>query len=363
MNRIFSITKKDLAQISRNRFVAVISLLVIVFFAIVYNFLPSDVNETLKLGFYLEIDEATAEEYGLSGGRDEIAARFEETSGEDAQEGLELVWADSLQDLERIVEDEEVSAGISLDLTGQEPDLVLYVSSKAPAEIIDASEAITAEIGYALIGYELPADFEATVIGPDMMGQQVPMRDRLRVMLLAFIFILELYGLGNLLVEEIQHKTAEALLVTPVTLQDFISAKAVTGIIIAFTQGLILAFLIQAISLDTWLAIIILLLLGAAMTVGLAFIIGAVSRDFMSMVMISFIPFMVLMIPSLVLLDPGLNSPILKAIPTYYLVVPLNGILNYQMALSDYMAYLLYLALFTVVFFILGFVILRRRLA
>jgi hypothetical protein len=37
--------------------------------------------------------------------------------------------------------------------------------------------------------------------------------------------------------------------------------------------------------------------------------------------------------------------------------------LNYQMALSDYMAYLLYLVLFTVVFFILGFVILRRRLA
>ena len=127
----------------------------IVAFAIVYNFLPSEVNETFKLGFYLEIDEATAEQFGLSGGRDEIAARFDEAGGEEAQEGVELVWADSLEDLERIVEDEEVSAGISLDLSGQEPDLALYVSSKAPAEIIDASEAITAEIGYALIGYEL----------------------------------------------------------------------------------------------------------------------------------------------------------------------------------------------------------------
>jgi len=321
------------------------------------------VNETIELGFYLEIDEATAEEYGLSGGRDEIAERFEEAGGEEAQEGVELVWADSMEDLERMVEDEEVSAGISLDISGQEPDLVLYVSSKAPDEAIDASEAITSELGYALIGYELPADFEATVIGPDMVGQQVPMRDRLRVMLLAFIFILELYGLGNLLVEEIQHKTAEALLVTPVTLRDFVSAKAVTGIIMAFTQGLLLAFLIQAITVDTWLAIIILLFLGAAMTVGLAFIIGAVSRDFMSMVMISFIPFIVLMIPSLVLLDPGLSSPMIKAIPTYWLLEPLNGILNYGMRLSDYTSSLLYLVLFTVVFFILGFVILRRRLA
>jgi len=363
MNRIISIVKKDLAQVFRNRFVVVISLMVIVVFAIIYNFLPSDVNETIELGFYLEIDEAMAEEYGLSGGRDEIKERFEEAGGEEAQEGIGLVWADTLENLERMVEDEEVSAGISLDLSGQEPDLVLFVSSKAPDEIIDASEAITSELGYALIGYELPADFEATVIGPDMVGQQVPMRDRLRVMLLAFIFILELYGLGNLLVEEIQHKTAEALLVTPVTLQDFISAKAVTGIVIAFTQGLLLAFLIQAMSVDTWLAIVVLLLLGAAMTVGLAFIIGAVSRDFMSMVMISFIPFVILLIPSLVLLDPSLSSPILKAIPTYYLVVPLNGILNYQMALSDYLAYLLYLVLFTAVFFVLGFAILRRRLA
>jgi hypothetical protein len=363
MNRIIAIAKKDLAQIFRNRFVAVISLLTIFFFAIVYNLLPSNVNETFKLGFYLEIDAATAEQYGLSGGKDEIAARFEEAGGEESQEGLELVWADTLEDLERIVEDEEVSAGISLDLSGQEPDLVLYVSSKAPVEIIDASEAITAEIGYALIGYELPADFKATVIGPDMVGQQVPIRDRLRVMLLAFIFILELYGLGNLLMEEIQHKTAEALLVTPVTLQDFISAKAVTGIIMAFTQGLLLALLIQAISLDTWLAIIVLLFLGATMTVGLAFIIGAVSRDFMSMVMISFIPFVVLLIPSLVLLDPGLSSPIIKLIPTYWLLEPLNGIMNYGMGLSDYLSSLLYLVLFAVVFFILGYMILKRRLA
>jgi ABC-2 type transport system permease protein len=362
MNKIISIVKKDLGQVFRNRFVAVISLLLIVVFAIIYNLLPNSVDEVFKLGFYLKIDEQAVEEYGLAGGRDEIAERLSEAGGEDAETGLQLVWAESPEELQGIVEDGEVSAGVSFDLTGQEPDLVLYVSSKTPDEVAEASEAVAREIGYFLIGYELPADFQATVIGTDMAGQQVPMRDKLRVMLLTFVFLLELYGLGNLLVEEIQRKTAEAMLVTPVTLGDFISAKAITGFLIAFTQGLLLALFLRAITGSTWLAILVFLFLGAAMTVGLAFILGAVSRDFISMVMVSLIPFVVLTIPGLVILDPGFSSPVMKAIPTYYMVEPLNGILNYGMGLSDYTSYLLYLTLFTIGFFMLGFVILKRRL-
>jgi hypothetical protein len=362
MNRVISIVKKDLAQVLHNRFVAVISLLLIVVFAVIYNLLPSKVDEVFKMGFHLNVGEEAAGESALSTGKEQIEVRLSEAGKQEAEAGLELVWADSLEDLQNLVEEGEVSAGVSLDVSGQEPSLVLYVSSKTPSEVTEAGQVIAAEVGYTLIGYELPADFTATVIGPDMAGQQIPMRDKLRVMLLAFVFLLELYGLANLLVEEIQHKTAEALLVTPVTLGDFISAKAITGILIAFSQGLLLAFLLRAISVDTWLAITVFLLLGATMTVGLAFIMGAVSKDFMSMVMISLIPFIALTIPGIVVLYPGFNSPIIKAIPTYYLIVPLNGILNYQMRLSDYLSSLLYMALFTIGFFVLGFMILKRRL-
>lgn len=147
------------------------------------------------------------------------------------------MWADSVQDLERLVESGEVSAGLSRGAAGREPELVLYVSSETPEEVADAGEAIAAEIGYALLGYELPADFRATVIGPDMAGRQIPMKDRLRVILISFVLLLELFGLGNLLMEEVQKKTALALLVTPVTLRDFITAKAVTGVLNTFFSG------------------------------------------------------------------------------------------------------------------------------
>ena len=56
------------------------------------------------------------------------------------------------------------------------------------------------------------------------------------------------------------------------------------------------------------------------------------------------------------------SATVMKAIPTYYMVEPLNGILNYGMGLSDYIASIIYLVLFIIGFFILGFVILKRRL-
>jgi ABC-type Na+ efflux pump permease subunit len=362
MNRVVSIVKKDLVQIFRNRFIIVISIMVILVFAVLYNLLPSTVDEVFKMGFHLKVDKEAVEEYHLNVGEEEIEKRLSEAGGEEAEGGLELTWVDSLEELADIVENDKVSAGVSIDVSGQEPNVVLYVSSKTPTEITEASEAIAAEIGYTLIGYTLPADFRATMIGPDMAGQQIPMRDRLRVMLLVFVLLLELYGLGNLLMEEIQRKTAEAVLVTPVTLKEFVTAKAITGILMAFSQGLLLAFLLGAITRSTWLGIIVFLLVGAAMAVGLAFIMGAVSRDFISMSMISLIPLVALMIPGLVVLYPGFNSPLIKALPTYYMVEPINGILNYQMQLSDYLPSLLYLALFAVAFFILGFSVLKRRL-
>ena len=363
MSRVLAIVKKDLAQILRNRFVAVISVLFIVIFAIMYYLLPSDVDEVFKIGFYLEISQEAAAEFGLEGGENEIASRLSEAGKEEAEEGLELIWAESTEDLKRLVEEEEVSAGVSFVILDQEPELVLYVSSKTPEEVVEAGEAIGSEIGYALIGYELPADFQATVIGTDMAGQQIPMRDRLRVILLTFVFLLELFSLGNLLMEEVQRKTALALLVTPVTLRDFVSAKAITGILNTFFLGLLMALLLGAVSANTWLAILVLLFLGAAMMVGIAFIVGALSRDFISMSMIAMIPFVLLVIPGFLLIYPGFDSPIVKAIPTYWLLEPINGILNYGMGLSDYAMSLVYIVLFIIAFFVLGFVILRRRLA
>ncbi len=363
MNRILSIFKKDITQVFRNRFIAVISFLVIFVWALFYYLMPAKVDEVFKLGFYLKLDAEAAQKLSMMMSREEIEKRLTEAGGEEGEAGLEIVWADSLDELQKLVEKNKVSAGVSFDLTGKRPDVILYVSSKTPVEVTEAGEVIAREIGYTLIGYQLPADFEETVIGPDMVGKQIPLRDRLRVTLISFVFILELYGLGNLLVEEIQRKTAMAVLATPVSLKEFIAAKALTGFLMAFSQGLLAALILRAFSQETWLALFLFLSLGSLMMVGLSFIVGAVSTDFMSMVMISLIPLIVLMFPAIVVMDPSLTSPILKAIPTYYIIEPINGVINYHFPLSDYYTGALFLLLFTVGFFVFGYFVLKRRLA
>ncbi len=362
MARILSIVKKDLGHIVRNRFLAVISLLVIVVFGIIFHLLPSRVDETFRMGFYLEVAEGAEEAFGLEGGREAVASRLEEAGGEGAEEGLELVWAESPAELREMVQEGKVSAGISLVIAGGEPEVSLFVASDAPREVSEAGEAIAREVGYALVGYRLPADFRAVVLGPDMLGRQIPMRDRLRVVLLAFVFLLEIYSLGNLVMEEVQKRTAQAVLVTPVTLGEFISAKAVTGIVFTFCQALLLSLLLRAMPGDVWAAVLVFLFMGAAMMVGMAFIIGAASRDFISMAMISLLPMVVLVIPGFLAVFPGFDPPVAKAIPTYWLVKPLDGMLNYGLGISDYLSSLLWLAVFTAGFFVLGFAILKRRL-
>ncbi|MGQ9474642.1 MAG: ABC transporter permease [Actinomycetota bacterium] len=163
--------------------------------------------------------------------------------------------------------------------------------------------------------------------------------------------------------EEIQHRTARAVLVTPVSHGEFIAAKALTGMLVAFGEGLLLALFLRALAASTWPAVLVFLVLGASLVVGFSFILGAVSRDFMSMAMISMVPFLLLMLPAFILLYPGFASPLLKAIPTYHPVEPLNGILNYGRGLSDYLVAVLVLCLFSSFFFWLGWYILRRRLS
>lgn len=76
MSRIAAIVRKDLAQMLRNRFVAVISVLFIVAYALMYYLLPSDVEEVFKLGFHLEVSEEAAAGIGPDAGKEEIAARL-----------------------------------------------------------------------------------------------------------------------------------------------------------------------------------------------------------------------------------------------------------------------------------------------
>lgn len=260
-----------------------------------------------------------------------------------------------------MIEDEEVETGFSIVFSENKPVVKFFVSSRTPEEIKEAGEIIGREIAYSLLGLTLPVEIEQKVIGVDMLGSQIPLRDKMRVLFIIVALLVEIYALANLLVEEVQRKTVSALLVTPVRLREFMSAKAIVGISLAFTEGMIIAMLMRVLTLSNLLPVAVLVFLGSILVTAIAFIIGSYSRDFISMSALGTVPLLVLMIPGIALVVPAAFSPFMNAIPTYHLASALDGVVNYEASLSQYSSQILYLVAFDVLFFTTGYMILKRK--
>lgn len=345
MSRILAIVKKDIVQIFRNRFISVITFLVIFVYAAVYVLLPSKVDETFKLGIYIQ------------SGRDVIEQSISH------EKGVEVEWTNSIDELRKIVAAKDVSVGFAFTTVNNKPGVQFFFSSDTPDEIKDAGRVIVKELAYNILGYKLPVETEETIIGPDMLGQQIPPRDKLRILFLIMVLLVELFGIANILMEEIQKKTISALFVTPLNLKEYITAKALTGVSLAFFEGLIVSMLLGALTWSTLPVLIIFLFLGSILVTGIAFIIGSISRNFVSLVMTGVLPLLILILPCILLIYPAAYSPLINAIPTYQLIVPLDGVLNYHFSMVGYFPQLMYLLLFDITFFIIAYVFLRRRIA
>ena len=190
-----------------------------------YFIMPGSVDETMEIGLYAP---------GWSPALDEIQ-----------QQGLEIRVAESRDDLEDGVIAHDYVAGIGIpgDLmeklaSGQRPQIDLYFASDTPEEAQAAVSSLVRELIYAQTGQPLAVDFSTQVLpGPDMAGEQIPPRDRMRPLFAVLLIVFETYGMATLITEEIERRTIQALLVTPVSVKDLFAAKGITGMTLAFGQG------------------------------------------------------------------------------------------------------------------------------
>lgn len=346
MNRVLAIIKKDYKQMMSNRFIATITFVAIIAYAVIFHLMPSSVDETYEMGFYVNKGRKAIEK--------ELAKE---------QSGLKVKWADSQKELRKWVENKDIQAGFAIVVSNEaKPSARLYVSSETPKEIKEAGEVIGRELANNMAGNKLPIDFEEEVVGVDRVGAQIPLRNDLSIMFLVLIMVMELFALSDLLVSEIEHKTASAVMVTPVSKFEFMSAKTIVGVSVALVEAFVLAALLNIVKLDILLPLLLILLLGAFMATSVAFIIGAVSRNAISVISWGMVAMIVLVLPSTALVLPGFASPVIKAIPTFPLVQMLDGVVNRGLMITDFGPQLMYLTLISAAFFAIGFVFFRRRL-
>ena len=361
---ISAIVLKDLREFSRDRLWMILTPISLIFMIVLFIILPDTVNETITLGVY-----------PLN-----IAESFSILIGDEFQ-GLEIIgFTDEDQLADAVLQGSgDVSMGIALPadftesfLSGAGGTVSVYVSESVPTEMRRALASGIREIAYAVqavsegqdplnaLPIALPHHLQARILSEDMAGRQVPLRDRIRPILVILILLIEALALAGLVSVEIEHRTATALLVTPARMGDFLTAKCVTGTIFAVSQAYLFLVATGGFVFD-WLILTVLILLGAGMASAVGMLSGTSGRDFMGTLFFGMIFIIPLMIPALSIMFPGRPSIIIRLLPSYGLVEAISGVLAEGRGWDFAAPHIMTTILWDILLLGSAFLLLRRR--
>jgi len=344
---IGALVAKDLSLFFRNRFFALITVLGLVVYMVIYFIMPKTVNESLEIGLYAPV----------------VLPAFEQMQGE----GLEIERVESEKLLKEGVTEGQYVAGIALPadiiedfMSGQKPKISVYFAPDVPEEIKDAVEVLIRELAYQQTGQALTIEIREEILGPDLAGMQIPPRDRMRPLFAVLLIMMETFGMANLISEEVERRTINALLVTPVTVKELFTAKGITGVSLAFVQAALFMAIIGGMSRQP-LIILVALLLGAVLVTGVGFIIAALGKGFMSVLAWGMVILIILFIPAFGVMFPGAVTGWIKVIPSYYLVDTVHRVSNFGAGWGDVWYNLLVLLGSDLALVWIGIMALRRR--
>jgi ABC-2 type transport system permease protein len=342
---------KDVTLFFRNRFFAFITVLGLVAWIGIFYALPSTVDEILEVGLVAPDLPPAA-----------LQALQEE------EEGLVIIKASSEEDLKAAMLDGDYNVGAVLQAgfmdqiaSGAQAAVKLYFTADLPQDLHQAYVILFQEWAYLLVGEPLEIEATEEVLGVDMAGQQVPPRQRMLPLLAVFLLMMETLGLSSLLSGEIVTGTLHALLISPLRAIDLFAGKAISGVSMAFIQASLLMGLTGGFSQQP-LLILTALLLGALLVTGIGFLLALTGRDMMSVMAWGLLVILVLVLPALGVLLPGLVSNWVKIIPSYYLVDTVYRVINFGAGWSEVWSNLALMLGFGLAFCGLGVLGLRRKL-
>lgn len=356
---IRALIAKDLSLFFRNRFFAIMTVFGIIMYLVIYFFvMPSSVEETLDIGLYVPpIIPPTSTQIPDDDDIDEFLG----------QEGIEITVVETEDKLREGVTEGQYLAGIALPediidkfMAGQKPIISVYYASDTSEEIRDAVNAVITEQSYQLTGQTLNVAVENEILGPDMLGMQIPPRDRMRPLFAILLVTVEMLGLANLISEEIEKRTINALLVTPVSVKDIFISKGIIGITLAFSQAALFLAIVGGFNSQP-LIVLVALMLGAVLATGIGFLTASLAKDFMSVLAWSIPTLIILVIPAFGVMFPGTVSEWIEVIPSYYLVDTVHQVTNFGGGWSDVWRSLLILLGFDMVIVSIGIIALGRK--
>ena len=347
---IKALVQKDVKLFFRNQFFALITGMALVLYIAIYFLLPDNVNQTISFALYTDASDMSTVFNG---------------------DGLEAVTFDSQEALITAVENGDYSSGLVLpqamsDALTQGEQITLQVYY-APDTTIEEREALSSVFSAKA----------STLVAPDATNTRInrvtevlgyvtetptPLRNRMVPTLVLLIFTVEVMGLATLIVEEIEHGTARAVLITPLGLPHFFASKAIMGVGLAFVQVFIVVAVTGNLSTSP-LIMTVTLLIGSLLITGIGFLIASVARDMMSVMGWGMLVLVVLTLPAITIMFPTVGAGWIDLIPSYFLVDTLHQTMNFGASWADVSSNLVILLITGGISLLLGSIILRRRFA
>lgn len=346
---VTALVAKDFTLFFRNQFFALITGLGIVAYAAIYFLMPGEVDELLKVGVYAPKLPTL------------IAQEFEE-------EGLDLDTFDSEEALTDAMLAGDFNVGVAFppdldaDLAAGNKGLIrVYFTSDFPPDIQGWYTTLFEELGYLAAGQPILVEADEEVLGRDMAGQQIPIRDLMVPLFAVMIVMTETMGMATLISSEVETGTLHALLITPMNIPDLFLGKGITGVSMAFGQAVILMAVTG--SLDRQAGVILAaLLLGAMLVTGVGFLMASASKDMMNVIAWGVPAIILLSVPAFGVMFPGSVSNWVKVLPSHYLVDTVHQAANFGTGWPELWGNLAILLAFDLVLLALGMAALRRKM-
>lgn len=397
-----AILRKDLRLYGRNKVYLFLTVLTLAAFAIVFWIIPDSVDETLTLavsppiGTLIANGKEALRELGIP------EEQLEQLDQEDftQEEGLELIELVSEAQLRGVIEGtldlyrhedghfflhdpgagekkpgdaRLVKPGIGIAFPdnfiadaarGAKTTVTVFTDAAVPQEIRQAIQSFVREIAYQVAGRGLPVELpeeEMIILGRDRAGEQASLRDKMRPMIAFFVLLIETFAMASLISTEVLQRTVTALMVTPMRMWHFLSAKTIFGTGLALSQGLLILALVGAFTSANWHLLLVIMLIGSIMFTGIAMLIGAAGKDFIGQLMYALLFTVPLMIPTFSVLFPGTAAAWVRAIPSYPIADLLVGVTIYDAGWLESSGSLAYALLWVAVLYGVGLFVLKRK--
>ena len=192
--------------------------------------------------------------------------------------------------------------------------------------LIKNRASIAAALGEATIqitGAETAVELVTTTLGDDI---NIPWEKRLFPFIVLITLLLGAFMLpATSLVEEKERGTLQALISTPTTLGETLTAKAILGIVLSVVMGTVILVMNQALG-DQPALLILLLLLGAIFAAAGGVLIGIFMKDVTTLFATIKGLGLILYAPAILYLFPSIPQWISRLFPTYYVIAPITEV-------------------------------------